>query len=246
MNQDTPTPSNKKKSRHKLVSIVVSGFLAVAIGLCLFVLIQVVSKGYASLGGYSFFKIITGSMEPELAVGDLILTAETDPDEILVGDIVNFRSNSYGRGNMFITHRVVSIENTPDGTVYLWTKGDANLAADPVPVTAETLIGKVIWKSSDSMFAGLVSFLSEKYGFLVCIAFPVMVLSVWLLRESVRSMQRDIQKLVKTMETSKQEQTEAAPESTDSEEYQQLCAKIRAELIEELKHSDEPNQEGQE
>ena len=87
------------------LSRIVTLILGVAVCFCLFVLVQVVSRGYASLGGYSFFKVVTGSMEPNLSVGELLLTKQIDPAEIAVDDIISFRSRSPGMIGAFIFGR---------------------------------------------------------------------------------------------------------------------------------------------
>ncbi|MBE6953861.1 MAG: signal peptidase I [Ruminococcaceae bacterium] len=248
------------------LSRIVTLILGVAVCFCLFVLVQVVSRGYASLGGYSFFKVVTGSMEPNLSVGELLLTKQIDPAEIAVDDIISFRSRSPGMIGAFITHRVIGKDVDEGGTVRLWTKGDANLVADVDPVTTDNLVGKVVWKSGGSFVSKIMSFLSGRYGFLVCIAFPMLLGAAWILRENIRAMRRDMQTILESIEQSNPEAESSAPAagemsesaseetpdaastetSMEDEEYQQLCEKIRAELIEELKHSDEPKQPEQE
>lgn len=69
--------------------------------------------------------VLSGSMEPELSVGDFLLLAEEETYE--VGDIVVYQS-----GKMAIVHRLVAL----DGETAV-TRGDANNASDaPIPVSA--------------------------------------------------------------------------------------------------------------
>jgi len=76
--------------------------------------------------------IMTGSMEPTLNPGDVVILKKAGA--VSVGDVV-----SYHYKGMVITHRVVNI--TPQGN--LITKGDANDAPDPYPVSPSSLVGKV-------------------------------------------------------------------------------------------------------
>jgi signal peptidase len=202
---------------------------------CLFIVVQVLSHGYASLGGYSFFKVITGSMEPELSVGDLILTEKTSAEDIAVNDVVSFYAQSPGMIGNIITHRVVDKIIAEDGTVHLLTKGDANLSVDGYTVTDEMLIGRLIWESGDSVLSDILSFLSNKYGFLACIALPALLVSIIILRDSVGAIKRDMSELVEQMEEKK---TVHSREDAREESYQQMCDRIRAELMEEMKNSD--------
>lgn len=233
--------SKKQKAGRKLISGGITLLLVFSVGLCLFIVVQMLSHGYASLGGYSCFKVITGSMEPALSVGDLIVTKKTAPEEIAVGDVVSFYAQSPGMVGAIITHRVINTYVDENGTVSLLTKGDANLSMDGYAVTDENLIGKVIWESGDSLFSNVLAFLSNKYGFLACIALPVLIIAIWILSDNVRAMKRDMKTLMDEIE--KQEAQPVQDDSSkavdaDAETYSQMCDRIRAELMEEMNHSD--------
>lgn len=225
------------KTRNKVISSIVSLFLVVAICLCLFVVIQVLSKGYVSIGGHSFFKVVTGSMEPAISVGELILTKQVEMDTIEVGDIISFRSKSPQMIGRIITHRVVEITCDDDGNILFATRGDANLSIDGYYVSEQNIIGKVVWQSGESPLSGIMSFLSNKFGFLACIAFPALLISTLILRDNVKSMQRDIQKIADELERRKEKPVSSDAAAVEEHEYEQMREKIRAELIEELKQS---------
>lgn len=82
--------------------------------------------------GYSKLKVISGSMEPTIKVGDLILIKQYDNYEI--GDIITFKEE-----NGFITHRIIDKNN--EGYV---TKGDFNNKEDDNIVSSNNIIGKVV------------------------------------------------------------------------------------------------------
>lgn len=86
-----------------------------------------ISGGTPSFFGYSLHRIVSGSMEPELEINEVILNKDIgDASEIAVGDIVTFQGGEKF-GNHEVTHRVLSApyENTSGDTVIV-TKGDAN------------------------------------------------------------------------------------------------------------------------
>lgn len=236
---------DNKKIRSKVISSIVSLFLVAAICFCLFVVIQVLSKGHVSLGGNSFFKVVTGSMEPAIAVGDLILTKKVDIGTIEVGDIISFRSKSPQMIGRIITHRVVDITYDEHGNILLTTKGDANLSMDAYYVSEQNIIGKVVWQSGGSMISDVMSFLSNKFGFLACIAFPALLISTLILRDNVRIMKRDIQKIADQLEERRDKNDSTESEVIEDQEYEQMREKIRAELIEELKQSGNSEQSKQ-
>ena len=86
------------------------------------------------LFGYSFFKVVTGSMEPEIQAGENIIIKKCD--EYKIGDIITYIAND---GNL-VTHRIISII---DGVYH--TKGDFNNTEDMEPVSNNQIYGKVIF-----------------------------------------------------------------------------------------------------
>ncbi|MFC2020629.1 signal peptidase I [Chloroflexota bacterium] len=114
--------------------------------------------------------VLTGSMEPELTVGSLVITSPIEPENVVVGDIITFRPVSVGE-NM-ITHRVISIGRS--SSVYFETKGDANDRADPFTVPAQNLIGKVSWHAP--YWGYFTEFLKTPIGFLFAIVIPGVVI----------------------------------------------------------------------
>lgn len=86
--------------------------------------------------GMGTFAVLSGSMEPTLPVGSLIFTQPCGGiGDIRAGDIVASRA-----GDVFVTHRAVSVDDTA-GT--LITRGDANKVPDETPVEMANVVGKV-------------------------------------------------------------------------------------------------------
>ncbi|NJI58593.1 signal peptidase I [Microbacterium oxydans] len=79
--------------------------------------------------------VVSGSMEPQIATGSLLLTVERPVGEVAVGDIVTVERTD---GHGLVTHRVETVE-TIDGVITLTLKGDANTLADPVAYTPATV-----------------------------------------------------------------------------------------------------------
>ncbi len=90
--------------------------------------------GYQS--NIKLYQIQSGSMLPELQIGEIIILLEQENYKIK--DIITYKvENSY-----FITHRIVQI--TEEGYI---TKGDANNTEDETVVKQEQIQGKVIFHS---------------------------------------------------------------------------------------------------
>lgn len=96
-----------------------------------FIQIKVSNKPYANIFGYTFFEVATGSMEPTIDVGDVIIVKVTN--EVNENDII-----VCNKDNAFITHRLIRIEEEN-----FITKGDANNTEDE-PMNKSDLVGKVV------------------------------------------------------------------------------------------------------
>lgn len=108
--------------------------------LCLlvFILNCFYKKGISSLEyklPISLFQIQSGSMKPEIEIGEIVVLWKKDRYE--VKDIVTYKDKSY-----FITHRIVKKEE--NGYV---TKGDYNNTEDEEIVVKDQIQGKVIFHS---------------------------------------------------------------------------------------------------
>ena len=86
--------------------------------------------------GWKPMVVTTGSMQPAINPGDIVMTAPPEDDVRLdVGTVITFEDPA--RPGELITHRVEGVN--PDGTYV--TRGDANSSADSYEVSAEELEG---------------------------------------------------------------------------------------------------------
>jgi len=234
--EDSLEESRENRLQKKL-SMLVTILLILAVVLCLYTSVQVLSKGYVNIGGFMMFRVVTGSMEPTIPVGALLLSKQTEIEHIQVNDIVCFRTQAAQIWGKIVTHRVVGISETGMDGILLETKGDANLVADGFFVESSNLVGKVIWHTGDgSMLANLLSLLTSKVGFLGCIVLPTLLIATLILKDSVSSIRQELQYVLEM------EQQQATSWENDplcgmtQEEYNEMYERIRAELMEELMH----------
>jgi len=82
--------------------------------------------------------IATGSMIPNINIGDVVITKKVGPDKIQLNDIIEYKYD-----NVSVVHRVVQINRENDILVFT-TKGDSNSSKDRDPVLEDDVIGKVI------------------------------------------------------------------------------------------------------
>jgi signal peptidase len=75
----------------------------------------------AILGVYQLYSVESGSMEPTLTVGSVIICTKTQhPESLKEGQIVTFRTSS----GIIVTHRIVEVIRDEGGDVSYRTKGD--------------------------------------------------------------------------------------------------------------------------
>lgn len=83
--------------------------------------------------------ILTGSMEPKINVGDVILVDKRLAEDVNVSDVIQFKKE-----DILISHRVIEIVEGENGKSYR-TKGDNNQVPDVEPVEAWQIKGKVVY-----------------------------------------------------------------------------------------------------
>jgi signal peptidase I len=89
------------------------------------------------------FSVMSGSMEPSISTGDLVLTRSISPGAARSGDIVTF-TDPENEGRL-MTHRVASSSRGVDGYSFV-TKGDANNTVERWSVPADGRIGRVAYR----------------------------------------------------------------------------------------------------
>jgi signal peptidase I len=90
--------------------------------------------------GWSSLTVVSGSMSPTIATGDVVLARPITPADARPGDVVTY--NDSQRHGQLVTHRVMRVH--PAGAaVEFVTKGDANTATESWAVPANGTIGRV-------------------------------------------------------------------------------------------------------
>lgn len=121
--------------------------------------------------GYGWAVVLSGSMEPAISVGDLIVVSENRP--YTVGDTVVYQD-----GSMLVVHRVTAV----DGDM-VTTKGDANNTED-LPISSSAVKGTVI--SVVPKVGTLVNFIKTPTGTIALVAAAVAMVELPYRREKQR------------------------------------------------------------
>lgn len=175
------------------------------------------AKGEKYTPKLSLYTIISPSMTPNINVYDIIIDERVDDfSKLGVGDVITFISTSSISNGMTITHRIVDIIETEEGTKYK-TKGDNNLTADYALVTQDKIIGKV--KFRIPQLGRIQFFLSSKGGWLLIILIPALIIILSDVLKLVKLL--NIKKRVKQIEYEENEEQEISQEQLVEEHRKQ-------------------------
>ncbi len=137
--------------------------------LLFFVVLLVLTIGSNTnlFGEYKSFLIQSGSMEPSIHTGDIILIFRSP--QYIKNDVVTFRTSD----QRIVTHRIIEkkVENRKE--LFL-TKGDANEAEDDEFIGQENILGKVIFVVPKLGF--MVAFAKSVPGLILLILIPTLTL----------------------------------------------------------------------
>ncbi len=135
------------------------------------------AKGQKHQPKYSLFTILSGSMEPNIKVDDVIFDIRVDkPEELKVGDVITFVTENPALNNMIITHRIVGIGQNENG-YYYHTKGDFNSSEDNATVSFGNIIGKTVFKIPK--LGLLQKIIVNRIGWIVLILIPTLSVIVY-------------------------------------------------------------------
>lgn len=87
--------------------------------------------------------VVSGSMEPGIMTGDLLIATPADTAELEVGDVVSLPSELT---ESLVTHRIESIEQAEDGRFTISMKGDNNEFSDALDYTVGASVWKPTWQ----------------------------------------------------------------------------------------------------
>lgn len=128
-----------------------------------------------SVFGYKMMRVLTGSMEPILNPGDLILVKSIDANKVKIDDVITFKNSE----NTFVTHRVIDL-NLKEGKIFFETKGDANNIKDEEAVFADALIGTLRFNLPKAGY--VIDFLRRPIGLVILVLVPLLYLTIGVLK----------------------------------------------------------------
>jgi signal peptidase len=156
----------------KTLKALVVAFIILEVALMCFVMIFKISGKNPTLFGYQFYVIVSPSMEPELGVGDVILSKKYVGQPIETGDIITFLGKEGSLEGKVVTHQVIEVEEI-NGELSITTKGLANNIEDP-SIKKEDVLSIMKYKTVG--FGFIYRLMSTAPGFIFLILLPLLIL----------------------------------------------------------------------
>jgi signal peptidase len=129
-----------------------------------------------AFAGWRSLTVMSGSMEPTIGTGDVIVTRPIAPLSARVGDVVTFHDPA--RDGRLVTHRVRRIQVTGK-SVQFETKGDANNSPEQWAVPVGGRIGRVEYHMP--RFGYLLHWVSSPSVRRALVTVPTVLLGAWIL-----------------------------------------------------------------
>lgn len=183
--------------------------------LIFFILLNILSMNNKSLFGFRIYRVISGSMQPALQIGDVIIIKKAN--NYAEKDII-----TYDNGLTTITHRIKFINGDE-----IITEGDANDAPDK-PITKDRILGKYFFRIST--FSVFSIMLTGKTIYLIMVLVLVAILLFAISDRVTRNLEyrrNNFKKVIKEKEN--KEQKKKMPKKKDEMEI--LAEKLHKETL---------------
>lgn len=132
--------------------------------------------------GYQMYFIRTGSMEPYLEPGDIIISKKYNGGELSCGDVITYHGE-VGSSEELITHRVIEVNGES-----VITQGDANNASD-APITKNEIEAVMVHKTV--VIDKIYGVISTTWGFWLLIFTPIALLIISEIVSLIKELKKD-------------------------------------------------------
>jgi len=155
--------------------------IIIALIVIFFTIFLVFYRPVQFFGDTRYEPVYTGSMEPAIPVGSIVVIKPANPETLKINDIICFKIESESATT--VTHRIVNI--TSEGFI---TKGDANEDPDTWIVRKENVVGKVIAVIPYIGYLG--HFVRTPAGFILLIVIPATILILLEIKNITKEIKR--------------------------------------------------------
>lgn len=203
----------------KIIKIVLKILYQILIIICvlliMIIVFQKITESNRSVAGYRIFRVITGSMEPEYDIGQVVISKEVNPEDIKIGqDIVYF--GKYGDyAGKIIMHEVIGIDKDENNNLNFHAKGLHTSSVEDPNIKSSQIYGVVQFKSG--ALTVLYKLATSIYSAFIIIT--VLVLNVFI---SFKFSGKNVQQLEQAYEEDDEEYIEEDVEECDEEQIEDI------------------------
>ena len=176
------------------------------------IILQKVTASNKSIAGYRIFRVITGSMEPEYDIGQVVISKEVDPNSIKVGDDIVYLGTYGEYSGKIIMHSVVGIDKDANGNLNFHARGLHSSSVEDPQIKDSQIYGVVKFKSK--ILTVLYKLATNIYSLFVIVL--VLALNVFIAFR--KSGEEDVKQLDEVANTEYEEDQEEF-EDDDDEDY---------------------------
>lgn len=200
----------------KVIKIVLKILYQILVIICLIVaaviILQKVTASNKSIAGYRIFRVITGSMEPEYDIGQVVISKEVDPNSIKVGDDIVYLGTYGEYSGKIIMHSVVGIDKDANGNLNFHARGLHSSSVEDPQIKESQIYGVVKFKSK--ILTVLYKLATNIYSLFVIVL--VLALNVFIAFR--KSGEEDVKQLEEVANIEYEEEQEEF-EDDDDEDY---------------------------
>ena len=165
--------------------------------LTIFIKGQVNEEKYPDLFGYKSMIVLSGSMEPTIMKGDLIIVKKVNSNYLKAKDIIAFRN----KDKTITSHRIIKVDKI-DSKLYFKTKGDNNNTMDEDVVVAKDIEG--IYVSRIPELGNFLMYIQTIQGFITVTMFLLLIFSIYYFISSKIEKKKNKEEQIKSNEKLKE------------------------------------------
>ena len=161
----------------KILSVTSKILIALLMLIMILTLILRISGSKFNLFGLNVYYIATPSMEPDLKVGDVILSKNIkDYSKLEIGDIISYNGEEGSYKGKLITHQIIDIKEENGKYIFITKGTNKNSTVDP-DVREDQVVSKMLFEIP--LIGKLVKLLSNKYAFFFILIVPLAIMLVF-------------------------------------------------------------------
>ena len=158
----------------KVWNIIKTLVVALMIFIAVSLFIMKLAGDTPSIFGYNLYYIVTESMEPDLEVGDIILSKEvTDCSTLQIGDVITYQGEVGSYANKLITHQIIDIDASNPNNIIFTTKGTNPMSTVDPLIEQDQIVSKMVFEIP--LLGKLMQLINKPLGFIILIVIPLAI-----------------------------------------------------------------------